>query len=401
MKYFLLVTSGFTLGSSMIYFWYHEMFSDNPVGEFGRAFDTNRGKNFTALSQPAGGISFVLGALALIGPMVDPNIFSSRHGHSPFWSYWTAVLVLPSMLFMFIALIGIIPFTLPEWMYPEYHAAKREEQRRQEAAERGESEDRDPFLDDDGVYASQLGNVPVDIPEAVGLPSTSAPHSLQTVPSAGSPLPPQGAPALHGPDAAPAPTRAPPTPSTSQPLSPRCPAPGRPPATARGPPAPRAHAGATAARRPRPPEPGRTPMGTLDDYSQQARDDVRHAQSQAQEVAQYSQRLKRIRQTAIDPTRSVAVTVDASGALLGIETPLAPPAVLAAIVQTYQAARKRANFALIDEARKSFGADSRIVRRLEDDLETVDPSRDRRPFQADRYRAERERRRAERESYGY
>ena len=142
-------------------------------------------------------------------------------------------------------------------------------------------------------------------------------------------------------------------------------------------------------------------MGTLDDYRQQARDDVRHAQSQAQEVAQYSQRLKRIRQTATDPTRSVAVTVDASGALLGIETPLAPPAVLAAIVQTYQAARKRANFALINEARKSFGADSRIVRRLEDDLETVDPSRDRRPCQADRYRAERERRRAERESYGY
>lgn len=142
-------------------------------------------------------------------------------------------------------------------------------------------------------------------------------------------------------------------------------------------------------------------MGTLDDYSQQARDDVRHAQSQAQEVAQYSQRLKRIRQTATDPTRSVAVTVDASGALLGIETPLAPPAVLAAIVQTYQAARKRANFLLIDEARKSFGDDSRIVRRLEDDLETVDPSRDHRPFQADRYRAERERRRAERESYGY
>lgn len=142
-------------------------------------------------------------------------------------------------------------------------------------------------------------------------------------------------------------------------------------------------------------------MGTLDDYRQQARDDVRHAQSQAQEVAQYSQRLKRIRQTAIDPTRSVAVTVDASGALLGIETPLAHPAVLAAIVQTYQAARKRANFALIAEARKSFGADSRIVRRLEDDLETVDPSRDRRPFQPGRYRAERERRRAERESYGY
>ena len=207
MKYLLLAIFGFTLGSSMIYFWYHEMFSDNPVGEFGRAFDTNRGKNFTALSQPAGGISFVLGALALIGPMVDPNIFSSRHGHSPFWSYWTAVLVLPSMLFMFIALIGIIPFTLPAWMYPEYHAAKREEQRRREAAERGEIEDRNPLLDDNGVYASQLGNVPTDIPEASGLPSTTAPRSPQAVPSAEGPPPPHGAPeagvpALHGPDVA-------------------------------------------------------------------------------------------------------------------------------------------------------------------------------------------------------
>ena len=190
----------------MIYFWYYEMFSDNPIGEFGRAFDTNRGKNFTALSQPAGGLFFVFGALALVGPMIDPNIFNSRHGHSPFWSYWTAVLVLLSMLFMFIALIGIIPFSLPEWMYPEYHAAKRGEQRRREAAMRGESEDRDPFLDDNGVYASQLGNVPIGIPEAVGLPSTTDPRSPQTAPSAEGLSSLQGAPetgmsTLHNPDA--------------------------------------------------------------------------------------------------------------------------------------------------------------------------------------------------------
>ena len=138
--------------------------------------------------------------------MIDPNIFNSRHGHSPFWSYWTAVLVLLSMLFMFIALIGIIPFSLPEWMYPEYHAAKREEQRRREAAERGESEDRDPFLDDNGVYASQLGNVPIGIPEAVGLPSTTDPRSPQTAPSAEGLSSLQGAPetgmsTLHNPDA--------------------------------------------------------------------------------------------------------------------------------------------------------------------------------------------------------
>lgn len=72
---------------------------------------------------------------------------------------------------------------------------------------RGESEDRDPFLDDNGVYASQLGNVPVDIPEAVGLPSTADPCSIQAAPSADVFPPPHGAPeagtpTLPGPDAA-------------------------------------------------------------------------------------------------------------------------------------------------------------------------------------------------------
>ena len=207
MKHLLLIISGITLGSSALYFWYCEMFSDGFVGWFSRAFNRTRWKNFIALSQPAGGLFFVLGALALVGPMIDPNIFNSRHDHSPFWSYWTAVLVLLSMLFMFIALTGFIPFTLPEWMYPEYHAAKREEQRRREAAEHGEIEDRNPLLDDDGVYASQLGNVPTDIPEASGLPSTADLYSLQAVPSAEGPPSPHGAPeagvpALHGPDVA-------------------------------------------------------------------------------------------------------------------------------------------------------------------------------------------------------
>ena len=206
MKYFLLAIFCFALGSSTLYFWYCEMFSDGPVGEFSRAFDRDRGKNSIALSQPAGGLSLAFGALALLGPMIDPNIFNSQRDHFPFWSYWTTVWALPSTLFIFIALIGLIPFTLPEWMYPEYHAAKREEQRRREAAERGESEDRDPFLDDNGVYTSQLGNVPVDIPEAVGLPSTTDPRSPQTAPSAEGlsslqGAPETGAPTLHNPDA--------------------------------------------------------------------------------------------------------------------------------------------------------------------------------------------------------
>ena len=182
MKYFLLAIFCFALGSSTLYFWYCEMFSDGPVGEFSRAFDRDRGKNSIALSQPAGGLSLAFGALALLGPMIDPNIFNSQRDHFPFWSYWTTVWALPSTLFIFIALIGLIPFTLPEWMYPEYHAAKREEQRKQEAAEHGEAEDRNPFLDDNGVYTSQLGNIPIDIPEAVGLPATGDPPPLQGPP---------------------------------------------------------------------------------------------------------------------------------------------------------------------------------------------------------------------------
>ena len=202
--------SGIVLGSSAMLFWYCEMFSDNYIGWFGRALNRTRGKNFTALTEPAFGASFISGTIALFGPLINPDLFNPRQSHNTFWIIWTLAWSILCALLMLVALVSFIPFTLPEWMYPEYHAAKREEQRRQEAAERGESEDRDPFLDDNGVYASQLGNVPVDIPEAVGLPSTAAPHSLQTVPSPGSPLPPHGAPeagapALYGPDATPAP----------------------------------------------------------------------------------------------------------------------------------------------------------------------------------------------------
>ena len=190
----------FLMGVITFFFWWHEMFSDGPVGEFSRAFDSDRGKNFLALTIPAIGTFLISGSvLAFSSEVASPFVSQSRHP-GILYAVLSSLLGAVGILSLLVFVASFIPFTLPEWMYPEYHAAKREEQRRQEAAERGESEDRDPFLDDDGVYASQLGNVPVDIPEAVGLPSTSAPHSLQTVPSAGSPLPPQGAPALHGPD---------------------------------------------------------------------------------------------------------------------------------------------------------------------------------------------------------
>ena len=198
----------FLMGVITFFFWWHEMFSDGPVGEFSRAFDSDRGKNFLALTIPAIGTFLISGSvLAFSSEVASPFVSQSRHPgilYAVLSSLLGAVGILSRVFFV----CSFIPFTLPEWMYPEYHAAKREEQRRQEAAERGEIEDRNnPLLDDDGVYASQLGNVPTDIPEASGLPSTAAPRSFHAAPSAGSPPPPHGAaeagaPALHDPDAA-------------------------------------------------------------------------------------------------------------------------------------------------------------------------------------------------------
>ena len=197
----------FLMGVITFFFWWHEMFSDGPVGEFSRAFDSDRGKNFLALTIPTIGTFLISGSvLAFSSEVASPSAFQSRHPNI-LYSVLSSLLGTLGILSLLVFIVSFIPFTLPEWMYPEYHAAKREEQRRREAAERGESEDRDPFLDDDGVYTSQLGNIPIDLPEAVGLPSTAAPHSLQTVPSPGSPpaphgAPEAGAPVLHGPDVA-------------------------------------------------------------------------------------------------------------------------------------------------------------------------------------------------------
>ena len=207
MRELLGIVAGLVLSSTIFFFWYHEMFSDGPVGEFSRSFDSGRGKNFTALTQPAFGMFIAGASLMLITFVATAQSTRGTVRLNGVWLVWGAFWAAVCLLSLIVALVSIIPFTLPEWMYPEYHAAKREEQRRREAAERGEIEDRNPLLDDNGVYASQLGNVPTDIPEASGLPSTAAPRSLQAVPSAEGPPPPHGAPeagvpALHGPDVA-------------------------------------------------------------------------------------------------------------------------------------------------------------------------------------------------------
>ena len=173
--YIIAALLALMFASTTFFFWYHEMFRDGFIGEFSRAFDSGRGKNFVALTQPAFGALSICSSIIFISEAItsDPSHQIART-NSP-WYLWKLLLATICLLLLLVLVLSIIPFTLPEWMYPEYHAAKREEQRKQETAENGEAEDRNPFLGDDGVYASQLGNVPIDIPEAVGLPSTGDP----------------------------------------------------------------------------------------------------------------------------------------------------------------------------------------------------------------------------------
>ena len=203
--------------STIFFFWYHEMFKDGFVGEFSRSFDSGRGKNFTALTQPVFIVLNISASMMFItGVLTSHSAREVARMNTP-WRVWAFFWAIVCLLSLLVLAISFIPFTLPEWMYPEYHAAKREEQRKQEAAEHGEAEDRNPFLDDNGVYTSQLGNVPIDIPEAVGLPSTGDPPPLQGPPEAEDPalydtsatdafditattaaLPRTGAPTSHG-----------------------------------------------------------------------------------------------------------------------------------------------------------------------------------------------------------
>ena len=177
----------FLMGVITFFFWWHEMFSDGPVGEFSRAFDSDRGKNFLALTIPAIGTFLISGSvLAFSSEVASPFISQLRHP-GILYAVLSSLLGAVGILSLLVFVASFIPFSLPEWMYPEYHAAKREEQRRREAAERGEALDRNPFLDDNGVYASQLGNVPVNTPPTVGLPATGDPPPLQGPPEAEDP----------------------------------------------------------------------------------------------------------------------------------------------------------------------------------------------------------------------
>ena len=123
-------------GSIVLFLWHQEMFSDGHIGRFSRQSNAERPKNITALVAPAiGCMSLSVGFCALsafVTSYSDPPVEEP----SGFWMYWDTfwgALILVSLV---VAAIGFIPLPLPKWMYPPYHEAKREEQRRREADER-------------------------------------------------------------------------------------------------------------------------------------------------------------------------------------------------------------------------------------------------------------------------
>ena len=109
----LLLVVGVVMGASTLYFWYCEMFSDGSMGAFNRAFNSRRGKNFIALSQPTAGLTACFDCIAALGTVIDPHVFQRGRNGFPFWEIWGLFWGIPTVLCTFLIFVGFIPFFLP------------------------------------------------------------------------------------------------------------------------------------------------------------------------------------------------------------------------------------------------------------------------------------------------
>lgn len=64
--YIIAALLALMFASTTFFFWYHEMFRDGFIGDFSRAFDSGRGKNFVALTQPAFGALSICSSIIFI-----------------------------------------------------------------------------------------------------------------------------------------------------------------------------------------------------------------------------------------------------------------------------------------------------------------------------------------------
>ena len=107
-----LVLGGLTLVN-----WWFEMFSDCGYADLCRSITKDSfdlGRNTIALIEPAGGMMFTFGGGMLL---MNPEGLTEEP--------WQLFLLFGTVSSMALFLLGLIPFRLPRWMYPDWQADKR------------------------------------------------------------------------------------------------------------------------------------------------------------------------------------------------------------------------------------------------------------------------------------
>ncbi|WP_175955207.1 hypothetical protein [Schaalia sp. Marseille-Q2122] len=114
-------------GVLLISNWWFAMFSDSGAGQMARAMSKKaaHGKNFFSLGLPSAGIVFLLTGLLIFA------------GGSGVFGAFMITLNYLILTFFILMVLSFLPFSLPVWMYPEYHLARRERVRAERLA-RGE-----------------------------------------------------------------------------------------------------------------------------------------------------------------------------------------------------------------------------------------------------------------------
>ena len=104
------------LGGLTLVNWWFEMFSDCDYADLCRSVmeSLGSGRNTIALVEPAIGMMLLFGGCGLLS---DPD--GSKDG--PLQTF----LVIGVLVSMAVFLLGLIPFRLPRWMYPDWQADKR------------------------------------------------------------------------------------------------------------------------------------------------------------------------------------------------------------------------------------------------------------------------------------
>ena len=156
-----LVLGGLTLAN-----WWFEMFSDCDYADLCRSITKDSfdlGRNTIALIEPAGGMMFTFGGGMLL---MNPEGLTEEP--------WQLFLLFGTVSSMALFLLGLIPFRLPRWMYPDWQADKRwwraERARLERKAEQARQAERaqqsqQPHTPDAAQQAEQP-----EWPETAGLP---------------------------------------------------------------------------------------------------------------------------------------------------------------------------------------------------------------------------------------